>query len=324
MRRILSVVAVVGSGTAVLALAACGGSSATKPTSSATSYSSLTTAQQRQLSSSVVSQVEASVSAMVNANVYGSSFGGLAGDVVRYPVTRALGALTAVGSRVAPRDLSQCTTTTPGSPTDTDGDGVPDTATYTYACSNSASGSSTTLNGSVTFGDPTLTAADIAYQSGIDLTVGLSDSSTSASLSVTGATTVGEIQGLISQTANITLGVDVTRNTSGNTGTASLVANDTATYAYSGPFLTSVNNPVPAGTFNLTGNWTWTFKTTNLNTNLSFAVSTPNGGLSVDRVHCTANTAGIVSGTVKVTFSGGTVVTAVWAACPATPTITTS
>jgi hypothetical protein len=323
MRRILSVVAAVGSGVAVLALAGCSSSSATKPKST-TSYLSLTTAQQRRLDSSVVSQVEASVGSMVNFNVYGSSFGGLAGDVVKYPIARALGALKAVGGRVAPRNVSQCTTETPANPTDTDGDGVPDTATFTYACSSSTSGSSFSLNGSVTFGDPTPTTADIAYQSGIALAVGLSDSSASDSLSVTGATTVSETQGQISQNGNVTLGVDVIRDTSGNTGTASLVTHDTATYAYSGPFLTSVNNPLPAGTFNLTGNWTWTFKTTNLNANLSFAVSTPNGGLSVDPVNCTTNTAGIVSGTVQVTFSGSTVVTAVWAGCPATPTITTS
>jgi len=316
MRRPFAAVAVLGTATAVFSLAGCG--SSTSPAQ--TSFKSLSSTQQASVEDEAVVEVEANISSFATFNpTSGLLFAKVASR-------RTAGAAQIVRGKIGPRPRFQtsgsCETVT-GNNADGDADGVPVADTATLACGSSTSGDSTSETGTVTFGDPTPNTADLEYNAGVNLTIAqLSASNGDENATLTAQSALTQATGMLSELNNSNLNLAITNapNSSGN-GSVKLKTNSNASYTYTGADPTSFGE-LPDGTFNLTGNWSFNVNSSQLTANLSFTISTP-GGLSI-MASCQNNDGHIDSGEIDIKFGDGTLVKAVYTACPSTPSITVS
>jgi len=315
MRRPFAAVAVLSTAAAVFSLAGCG-SSSTAP--NATSFKSLTQAQQQQFETVAVTEVTANVSSLINLNPY-SGFG-----FSRVAARRggAMMQLISPKSRGPRFQGSGSCITNSGDQTDADGDGVPGNATATWACVTALNPGVDSISGTLTIADPTANTADLDYNANVNLALAEHGTSNGdLGFVLKGQSQLTNTAGSISESGNGSFLVTIANSASGN-GSEKLTTNSTVTYTYSGGLLTSFGS-LPAGTFNINGNWSFVVTSTNLNANLSFQVSTP-GGLAVDQTNCNNNDGHVVSGEADIKFGDGTLVKAVWSGCPATPSVTIS
>ena len=312
MRRPFAAVAVLSTAAAVLALAGCGSSNPT-----GTNFKSLTSAQQAAFENEAVLEVEANVASLATLDPYG----GFGFDRV---VPRRAGVMfSLIGPKNhAPRFQTSNCITLSGNTADEDSDGVPDNETATWNCVTQLNPGVDSITGTLNIQDPTPTTADLDYNASANLSAaehGASSGDVAFTLKATSGLT--NTAGSINESGNGTFSLTVANNSNGN-GSVKLTTNNTITYTYSGAILTSFGT-LPAGTFNLSGNWSYAVTSPNLNANLSFAVSTP-GGLSIDPTNCNNNSGHVVSGEADIKFSDGTLVKAVWSGCPTQASITVS
>jgi len=313
MRRPFAAVAVLSTAAAVFSLAGCG-SSSTAPNS--TNFKSLSQAQQQEFESVAVTEVTANVSSLINLDPYG----GFGFSRVAARRGGAMMQLISPKSREPRFQGTGSCITTSGDQTDADGDGVPGNATSTWACVTALNPGVDSITGTLTIADPTPNTADLNYNANVNLTLGEHGTGNGDfDFVLTGQSSLTNTAGSISETGNGSFLVTISNSANGN-GSEKLTTNSTATYTYSGGILTSFGS-LPAGTFNLNGNWSFVVTSTNLNANLSFQVSTP-GGLSVDQTNCNNNASHIVSGEADIKFGDGTLVKASWTGCPAQPSVT--
>lgn len=312
MRRPLAAVAVLGTAAAVFSLAGCGSSTAP----GTTNFKSLSSADQQAFETEAVAEVSASVSSMIRLDPYG----GFGFDRVAARRGGAMAQL--IGSRkpgLLFQGGTQCITYS-GDQTDPDADGVPNNETATWACVSSLNPGVDSITGTLTISDPTANTADLDYNASANLAFATHGSSVGdESFALKGTSQLTNTAGSVNESGSGTLSLTETNGPDGN-ASVKFNTNSTATYTYSGALLTSFGS-LPAGTFNLSGNWSFDVTSSKVNANLSFTVSTP-GGLSIDQTNCTSNDGSIVSGEADIKFSDGTLVKAVWTGCPASPSVT--
>jgi hypothetical protein len=321
MHRPFAAVAVLSTAAALLALAGCG--SSTSPTGSqVTSFKSLPAADQAAISTSVASEVAASVASFSSFDPYSAGF---FNRVVNHRAAVRSALHASIAHTRGPRfqSSSSCTPTeSPANPVDEDGDGVADADTLTLACSIALNPGSDSINYDIAISDPTPQVADLDYNASLSLfSSETGGSAGNDQFTFVGSGNATETPGLITQQGSWTLTGTVANAPDNTNGTLKFVESDTATYAYTGAFLTTFGENFPAGTFNLSGNWTWNITSSSLNGSLSFTLSTP-GGLNI-QPGC-GSTSSIESGTLVIAFTDGTKVTATWANCQETPSYTTT
>lgn len=316
MRRQSLVIAVFSSAVAVLSLAACGGSSGTAPSNNV-SFKSLTSAQQTSFEDEAVAEVQANILSFTSFD----SFDALGFQKV--VAVRGNAAFQVLGKTAhAPRFQSNqsCATENPANPT-FNSFGIPDTLTITLNCSGTVDSVTEVISGTVAYGDPNPSSPGLNYDLGYNLTLSESGSSNGDfNVTLQGSNDVTESGNTLTDAATVALDATITNNSTEN-GTFKLNATDNATYAANSALPTYFGETLPAGTFNMSGNWSYDVNQPSLNANFSFSVSTPNGGLSVDPT-CTNNPSNVVSGEADIKFSDGTLVKIQWSQCPTTPTIT--
>jgi hypothetical protein len=313
MRRQLITIAVLGTA-AALSLAGCGSSTSPK---SQTGFKSLPATEQQVFEHSTVTEVEASIESLTSPNPYaGLGFDRVAGK-------RFTGGFQLMHLEGAPRfqGTSVCSSVR-GNMVDEDSDGVVDTVITTLICHSTSGGSTFDITGNFAYGDPTPTTPDLNIDAGVNLTLTEANSTTgNASLTLSGSSSIVEpAAGTINLQDSWVLNDSLSNNPNGDNGTFKLTSNENATFAYSGPLQTSFGSLL-AGTFSVTGDWTWLVQTSKVNVDLKFTVSTPTP-LLIDPNTCTANIAGIQSGVLVIKFEDGATVTAKWDQCPSSPSIT--
>jgi hypothetical protein len=216
------------------------------------------------------------------------------------------------------REGTDCPAITPAEIVDSDGDGIPDNVTETWGsdCADTSGGEIFSISGSISISDATPNTPDLAYNSNIDnLEISESGSEANLSIGINGTLGVSETLSSISVAANYTYNF---AETSPNAVTEAVTEKLTSTYSF--PATSSLlveGDSLPAGTFNISGQETFTVN----NTTYAFTVATPTP-LSVDPSCPT----GVTSGVVTVGFSGQGATgsaTITWTAC-GTYTITDS
>jgi hypothetical protein len=311
MRRPFAAVAVLGTATAVLALAGCGSSTSPKQTN----FKSLDAGTQAVVEQEAVTEVEANVSSFASFDPY-AGFG-----FSRVAPFRGNGAIKMMGARGAhaPRFQStDCSPAVSGDQTDADQDNIPANATATFSCTFTG-GSET---GTLSFSDPTPSTADLEYSANADLTINESGGSNGdLALTLSGTAALTQAPGTLTETGNSSLNAAITNAPNNQNGTVKFKANGTATYTYSGGTLVAFGD-LPDGQFDLTGDWSYDVASPSLTINLSFHVTTP-GGLQIKQA-CTSNFGHIDSGEIDIKFSDGTLVKAQYSGCPAQPSYTIS
>jgi hypothetical protein len=315
MRRSFAAVAVLGTANAVLLLAGCG--SSTSPAQ--TNFKSLSTDEQAAFENDAVVEVQSNISSFVTFDPY-SGFG-----FARVVPRRGAGLAQIVAAK-NPRPRFQtsggCSPTVSGDVTDADGDNIPTNATATFNCTDTVSGGTITESGTLSFADPTPSTADLEFNSSVNLSLGENSSSNGdVALTLAGQSALTQSTGMLSETGNAAFNVNITNAPSNGNGSLKLTTNNTATYTYTGAELTSFGS-LPDGTFDLSGNWSYNIKSSQLTANLSFTITTP-GGLSI-KSSCTNNNGSIDSGEIDIKFGDGTLVKATFTGCPATPSYTIS
>jgi hypothetical protein len=319
MHRPFAAVAVLSAAAAILALAGCGSSTPTG--SQVTSFKSLPAADQAAISTSVANEVAASVASFSSFDPYSVGF---FNRVVSHKAALRSALHASIAQERGPRfQSSSCTPTeSPANPVDEDGDGVADADTLTYGCTIAANPGSDSIAYNIVISDPTPQTADLDYNAAVTLFLSeIGGSAGNDQFTYGGSGSATETPGLITQQGNWTLTGTISNAPNNTNGSVKFVESDTATYAYTGAFLTSFGQNFPAGTFNLSGNWTWNITSSSLNGSLSFTLTTP-GGLNI-QPGC-GSTSSIESGTLVIAFSDGTKVTATWANCQETPSFTTT
>jgi hypothetical protein len=252
------------------------------------------------------------------------------GEAVADEVDQALGALTVEGvaaGEIAGQSAalhSMAGFTPPGtscatvsSSEDTDGDGAPDLATYTFAlpaCSwTGFRGGTLEITGSVDISDPTPTDFDFAYQATLhDLMFKFTGPQGNLSFTaVRNGTRVltGNASGL-ALSNNIT--VDRTFPVR---QPASVSHNLLLTFTPAQGEALALGQPLPDGTFEKSGTFTWTRG----NTTRTFAVTTVEP--LVWDASCTTDRK-IASGEIHATLGNGGYVKTVWTGCGVDPTRT--
>jgi hypothetical protein len=299
--------------TCLAALAACSSGSSTGNKSSG---SLPPQAVQSEVAASVASSISSQITAMttIGASPFLDLFNRVSpgGSV---PSVN-LGKLLAKRGGTHSREGTDCPAFSPANPVDSDEDGIPDNFTETWGgdCSFTSDSETVAVNGSISISDPTPNTPDLAYSSNIN-NFGISESGPSASLSlnIDGTLGVSETLSSISVAANYTYNF---AETAPNAVTEAITEKLTSTYSFpaTSSLLTEADaSPIPAGTFSLSGQETFTVN----NNTYAFTVSTPTP-LAVDLVACP--TTGVTSGVVTVGFSGqgatGTA-TITWTGCGA-------
>jgi hypothetical protein len=301
-------VRMLAAGACVSALAACSSSTGNK-----TSGTLPPKAVQTEVAASVASSISSEITAMttISTSPFLALFNRVSpgGDV---PAINLAKLLTKRGG-IHIREGTDCPALTPPDPVDSDNDGIPDSFTEAWGsdCADTSGGEIFSLSGSLSISDPTPTTPDLAYNANIsNFEIQESGSTADLTLSINGTLGVTETLSSIGVSANYTYNF---AETSPQTLTEAITEKLTATYSFpaTSALLTEADaNPLPAGTFNLSGNESFTVN----NNTYSFSVSTPTP-LTVDVSACPT---GPTSGVVTVSFSGsggsGTV-TITWTAC---------
>jgi hypothetical protein len=290
----------------VAALAACssGGSTGTKSSGGLPPQ-----AVQSEVAASIASSISSEISAMTTTGF--ESFVGLFYRVSPRGSRPAIDLAKSMAKRgTHAREFGpDCPSITPADPTYTAG--IPDTLTETWGsdCSDTTDGETFSISGTISITDATPGVAGLAYNSTInDLDITESGSQENIALSLNGTVGVTETLSSIGVAANYTY---TFAETSPNAITEAVTEQLTSTYSFpaTGTLLVE-GDALPAGTFNISGQDTFTVN----NTTYTFTVSTPTP-LTVDPTGCPT---GVTSGTVTVAFSGqgGTgTATITWTAC---------
>jgi hypothetical protein len=235
------------------------------------------------------------------------------GEAVADEVDQAVGALTVedVAVAFAPPGTG-CATVS--SSQDTDGDGAPDLATYTYAlpaCSwTGFRGGSLEITGSVDISDPTPTDFDFAYQATLhDLMFKFTGPQGNFSFTaVRNGTRV-----LTGNAAGLALSNNITVDrTFPVGGSASVSHNLLLTFTPAAGESLALGQPLPDGTFEKSGTFTWTRG----NTTRTLAVTTV--APLVWDASCTTDRK-IASGEIHATLGNGGYVKTVWTGCGVDP-----
>jgi hypothetical protein len=298
---------VLAAGVCVTALAACSGGSST---GNKTSGGLPPKAVQTEVAASIASSISSQITAMTTIST--SPFLALFNRVSpggNVPAINLAKRLTTRGTHV--REGTDCPTISPAEIVDTDGDGIPDNITEAWGsdCSESSSGETFTINGSLSFSDATPNTPGLAYTANID-NFGIQESGSSAdlTLSINGTLGVTETLSSIGVSANYTYNF---AETAPDAVTEAITEKLTSAYSFPATSTLLVEgDALPAGTFNISGQETFTVN----NTTYAFTVSTPTP-LAVDQADCPT---GVTSGVVTVGFSGqgGTgTATITWTAC---------
>jgi hypothetical protein len=299
---------VLAAGVCVSALAACSSSTGNK-----TSGTLPPKAVQTEVAASVASSISSEITAMttISTSPFLALFNRVSpgGDV---PAINLAKLLTKRGGTHI-RQGTDCPAVTPAQIVDTDGDGIPDSIAETWGtdCADTSGGEIFAISGSLSFSDPTPTTPDLAYNANIsNFEIQESGSQAALTLSINGTLGVTETLSSIGVSANYTYNF---AETSPQTVTEAITEKLTATYSFpaTASLLTEADAaPLPPGTFNLSGQESFTVN----GTNYTFTVSTPTP-LTVDVSTCPT---GPTSGVVTVSFSGsggsGTA-TITWTAC---------
>lgn len=300
------VVRVLAAGVCASALAACSGSS----TGNKTSGGLPPKAVQTEVAASIASGISSEITAMTTTGF--SPFLALFNRVSpggNVPAINLAKRMTARGTRI--REGTDCPTVTPAEIVDTDGDGIPDSIAEAWGsdCSDTSGGETFTIGGSLSFSDATPNTPGLAYNANIgNFEIQESGSSADLTLSINGTLGVTETLSSIGVSSNYTYNF---AETSPNAVTEAITEKLTAAYSFPATSTLLVEgNALPAGTFTLSGQETFTVN----NTTYAFTVSTQTP-LTVDHAACPT---GPTSGVVTIGFSGqgatGTV-TITWTAC---------
>jgi hypothetical protein len=291
----------------VAALAACSSGSSTGNKSSGGLPSQ---AVQSEVAASVASSITSEITAMTTTSY--SSFLGLfnrvspSGNIPTINLAKAIAKRGGVHARGFGAD---CPAITPTDPTFT-GD-IPDTLTETWGsdCSDTSGGETLTISGSISIMDATPGIPGLAYNSTINnLDISESGSTDNVSIGINGTLAVTETLSSIGVNANYTYNF---AETSPDAITEAVTEKLTSTYSFpsTGTLLVE-GDALPAGTFNISGQETFSVNSTPY----AFTVSTPTP-LTIDPTGCPTSVTG---GVVTVGFSGqgatGTA-TITWTAC---------
>ena len=300
-------VRVLAAGACVSALAACGGGSST---GNKNSGGLPPQAVQTEVAASIASSISSQITAMTTTGF--SPFLSLFNRVSpggHAPAINLAKRMSARGTRM--REGTDCPSFTPADIVDTDGDGIADQFTETWGsdCADTSGGEIFSITGSLGISDATPDTPDLAYNANID-NFGIQESGSSASLSLNINGTLGVTETL----SSIGIAANYTYNfaeTAPQNVTEAVVEKLTSTYTFAATSnLLVEGDALPAGTFSLSGQETFTVN----NTTYAFTVSTPTP-LTVDPTGCPT---GVTSGVVTVGFSGqgatGTA-TITWTAC---------
>jgi hypothetical protein len=299
----------LAAGACVSALAACSSSS----TGNKSSGGLPPQAVQTEVAASVASSISSEITAMTTIST--SPFLALFNRVSpggNLPAINLAKLLTKRGGTHI-REGTDCPAITPADPVDSDQDGIPDSFSEAWGsdCADTSGGETFSISGSISISDPTPNTPDLAYSATLD-NFGIQESGSTAdlTLNINGALGVTETLSSIDVSANYSYNF---AETSPQTLTEAITEKLTSTYSFAATssLLTEATaNPLPAGTFSLSGTETFTVNSTAY----SFTVSTPTP-LTVDVSTCPT---GPTSGVVTVSFSGqggsGTV-TITWTAC---------
>ncbi len=298
---------VFAAGVCVAALAACSsGSSTGTKTGSGTLPSQ---AVQSEVAASVASSIASEISAMTTTSY--TSFVGLFYRVEPFGkrVSPTLAQLFAKGKTHA-LEGTDCPAIT-GSLSSSAGDGIPDDVTETWGsdCSVTSDGETVAISGSIEIQAATPNTPGLGYTSTINnFDITESGSTADASIGINGTLAVGETLSSITVAANYTYNF---AETSPNAVTEAVTEKLNSTYSF--PATSSLlveGDALPPGTFNISGNDTFTVN----GTTYAFTVQTPTP-LAVDVATCTT---GVTAGVVTVGFSGqgatGTA-TITWTGC---------
>jgi uncharacterized lipoprotein YmbA len=316
MRRPFAAVTVLGTVAAAISLVGCGGSSSTSPKSD--SFKSLPAAEQASFEQAAVQEVEADVSSFTSFDPYATLF-------FNRVVPKRIGGVYAMArAKHTPQfkalQSNNCSATT-GDLTDPDEDGVVNADTTTANCTITSGSTTITENGTFVYGDPTPNTADVDIADAANITFGETGTGDGDfTIALSGSGNIQENPGVLNETGNWALNEQITNQPQNDNGTFKLSAQETASYNFGSGTLVEFGT-LPAGTFSVSGSWSYDIQTTNENINLSFSVTTPTP-LAIDQTACTANSSGIESGEVDIKFADGTLVKAVWSGCPTTPSIT--
>jgi hypothetical protein len=299
-------VRVLAAGVCVSALAACSSGSSTGNKSSGTLPPKTV---QTEVAASVASSITSEITAMTTTST--SPFLALFNRVSpggNVPAINLAKRMATRGTRV--REGTDCPTVTGGT-VDSDGDGIPDNITEAWGsdCADTSGGEIFQISGSLSFSDATPNTPGLAYNANIDnLEFQESGSQADLTLSINGTLGVTETLSSIGVAANYTYNF---AETSPNAVTEAINEKLSSTYSFPATAnLLVEGDTLPAGTFNLSGQETFTVN----NTTYAFTVSTPTP-LTVDLTACPS---GPTSGVVTVGFSGqgGTgTATITWTAC---------
>lgn len=299
-------VRMLAAGVCVSALAACGGSSST---GNKTSGGLPPKAVQTEVAASIASSISSQITAITTTGF--SPFLSLFNRVSpggNLPAINLAKRMSTRGTRM--REGTDCPAITPAQIVDTDGDGIADSFTDTWGsdCADTSGGEIFAISGSLGISDATPNTRDLAYNANIN-NFGIQESGSTAalSLSINGTLGVTETLSSIGISANYTYNF---AETAPETVTEAVVEKLTSTYSFPATSTLLVEgDALPAGTFDLSGQETFTVN----NTTYAFTVSTPTP-LTVDP-SCPTR---VTSGVVTVGFSGqgatGTA-TITWSAC---------
>jgi hypothetical protein len=298
---------VFAAGVCVAALAACSsGSSTGTKTGSGTLPSQ---AVQSEIASGVASSIASEISAMTTTSY--TSFAGLFYRVEPFgkKVSPSLAKLFARGNTHA-FEGTDCPAIT-GSLNSSAGDGIPDNVTETWGsdCTFAGGGDTTSITGSISIAAATPDTPGLGYTSTIDnLTLTEAGPNLDATIGINGTLAVGETLSSITVAANYTYNF---AETAPDAITEAVVEKLNSTYSFPATSTLLVEgDPLPPGTFNISGSETFTVN----NTTYAFTVQTPTP-LTVDVTSCPT---GVTSGVVTVGFSGqgatGTA-TITWSGC---------
>jgi hypothetical protein len=264
---------------------------------------------QSEVAASVASSISSEITAMTTTSY--SAFLGLFNRVSpggNPPAINLAKSMTKRGTHA--REFGpDCPTITPADPTYTAG--IPDTLTETWGsdCSDTTDGETFSISGTLSIIDATPGTPGLAYSSTINnLDISESGSQENITLSLNGTLGVSETLSSIGVAANYTYNF---AETSPDAITEAVTENLTATYSFPATNTLLVEgDALPAGTFNISGQSTFTVN----GTAYAFTVSTPTP-LTVDPTGCPTS---VTSGVVTVTFSGhgsSGSATITWTAC---------
>jgi hypothetical protein len=294
-------------GVCVAALAACSSGSSTGTKSGSGTLPSQ--AVQSEIASGVASSIASEISAMTTTSY--TSFTGLFYRVEPFgkKVSPSLAKLFTRGNTHA-FEGTDCPAIT-GSLNSSAGDGIPDDVTETWGsdCSVTNDGETVAISGSIQIQAATPDTPGLGYTSTINnLDITESGSSVSASIGINGTLAVTETLSSITVASNYT---DNFTETSPNAVAEAVTEKLNSTYSFPATSTLLVEgDPLPPGTFNISGSETFTVN----NTTYAFTVQTPTP-LTVDITTCAT---GVTSGVVTVGFSGqgatGTA-TITWSGC---------